>query len=206
VILVVDGVHGFGVLDDDIARQGSDFFSAGTHKWLLGPHGTGIVWGRAESWALVQPTIPSLMAPELSAAWRAERTPVGPTRAAWVSPGGFFAYENQWAVVEAFNFHQRIGRKRVADRILDLNGQLREGLASMKHVRLHTPLKRELTAGFVCFDVNSRSPKDVVGGLRQRGVIASTSPYGKSCARLSAGLVNTDADIERTLREIRAMA
>lgn len=206
VLLVVDGVHGFGVLDDDIARQGADFFAAGTHKWILGPHGTGIVWGREDSWALLQPTIPSLMAPELSTAWRAGRSPVGPTRAAWVSPGGFFAYENQWAVVEAFRFHQRIGRKRVADRILDLNGGIREGLASMKHVRLHTPLKRELTAGFVCFDVNGKSPDDVVERLRQRGVIASATPYGNSCARLSAGLVNTDADVERALREIRAMA
>jgi isopenicillin-N epimerase len=206
VLLVVDGVHGFGILDDDIARQGSDFFAAGTHKWILGPHGTGIVWGREDNWALLQPTIPSLMAPEPSAAWRAGRMPVGPTRAAWVSPGGFFAYENQWAVVEAFRFHQRIGRKRVEDRILALNGQIREGLAGMSHVRLHTPLKRELTAGFVCFDVNSKSPDEVVERLRQRGVIASTTPYGTSCARLSAGLVNTDADIERVLSEIRAMA
>ncbi|XAO71518.1 MAG: aminotransferase class V-fold PLP-dependent enzyme [Acetobacteraceae bacterium] len=75
VLLVVDGVHGFGVLDEDIARQGSDFFSAGTHKWIFGPHGTGMVWGRNESWALLKPTVPSLMASELNAAWRAGQPP-----------------------------------------------------------------------------------------------------------------------------------
>jgi hypothetical protein len=64
LILVVDGVHGFGILDEDVAGMGCDFFAAGTHKWILGPHGTGIVWGNARSWPLVHPTIPSLMARE----------------------------------------------------------------------------------------------------------------------------------------------
>jgi selenocysteine lyase/cysteine desulfurase len=206
VLLVVDGVHGFGVLDEDAAKQGSDFFSAGTHKWILGPHGNGIVWGRPESWALVQPTIPSLMSPETSAAWREGRAPRGPTQAAWVSPGGFFAYENQWATVEAFQFHRQIGRKRIADRIRELNGQLKEGLAAMRHVVLHTPRRRDLSAGFVCFEINGWTPAAVVQRLRERGVIASTTPYATSYARFSAGIVNSPADIERALSEVRQLA
>lgn len=206
LLLIVDGVHGFGVLDEDIALQGGDFFSAGTHKWILGPHGNGIVWAKPENWALVQPTIPSLMDPELNTAWREERAPHGPTQAAWVSPGGFFAYENQWATVEAFQFHRQIGKKRVADRILDLNGQLKEGLSRMSHVTLHTPLNRDLSAGFVCFEVNGLSPKEVVSRLREKAVIASSTPYGKSYARFSAGIVNTPAEMDRALSLIRAMA
>jgi isopenicillin-N epimerase len=46
VLLVVDGVHGLGIDDEAIATLGLDFFAAGTHKWILGPHGTGIIWGR----------------------------------------------------------------------------------------------------------------------------------------------------------------
>ncbi|HSL09208.1 MAG TPA: aminotransferase class V-fold PLP-dependent enzyme, partial [Pseudonocardiaceae bacterium] len=45
VLLVVDGVHGFGVEDEAVATIGLDFFAAGTHKWILGPRGTGIIWG-----------------------------------------------------------------------------------------------------------------------------------------------------------------
>ncbi|MEU2060944.1 aminotransferase class V-fold PLP-dependent enzyme [Streptomyces sp. NPDC013455] len=206
ILLVVDGVHGFGVVDEDVAKMGCDFFSAGTHKWILGPHGTGIVWGKPESWALLQPTIPSLMASETTDAWRQGRPPAGPTRAAWVSPGGFFAYEHQWATVEAFRFHRQIGRTRVQNRIAELNSQIKEGLARMKHVTLHTPLDPELSAGIVCFDVEGYKPQDVVQILRDNRVIASSTPYAVSHVRLSAGIVNFPKDIDRALKVIRSLA
>uniref|UniRef100_A0AAU2V9T0 Aminotransferase class V-fold PLP-dependent enzyme n=1 Tax=Streptomyces sp. NBC_00003 TaxID=2903608 RepID=A0AAU2V9T0_9ACTN len=206
ILLVVDGVHGFGVVDEDVAKMGCDFFSAGTHKWILGPHGTGIIWGKPESWALLQPTIPSLMVKETEDAWRQERPPVGPTEAAWVSPGGFFAYEHQWATVEAFHFHRQIGRKRVHDRIAELNSQIKEGLARMKHVTLHTPLDPNLSAGIVTFDVRGYKPRDVVQILRDNRVVASGTPYAVPHVRLSAGIVNFPKDIDRALKVVRSLA
>src|SRR5919199_1815362 len=60
VLLCVDGVHGFGVEDLEIASSGVDFFVAGCHKWLLGPRGTGLVWGGGDAaWSVVRPTIPT---------------------------------------------------------------------------------------------------------------------------------------------------
>ncbi|HEU5075455.1 MAG TPA: aminotransferase class V-fold PLP-dependent enzyme, partial [Polyangiaceae bacterium] len=57
-LLAVDGVHGFGVENVTMAELGCDFFVAGTHKWLFGPRGTGLIWGKAADWALLRPTIP----------------------------------------------------------------------------------------------------------------------------------------------------
>ncbi|MBF9072810.1 aminotransferase class V-fold PLP-dependent enzyme [Streptacidiphilus sp. NEAU-YB345] len=206
VLLVVDGVHGFGVADEDVARMGCDFFSAGTHKWILGPRGTGIVWAEPRNWALVRPTIPSLMTRETADAWRQDRLPVGPTEAAWVSPGGFFSYEHQWAAAEAFRFHQQIGRKRVHDRIAELNSQIKVGLAGMKHVTLHTPLDPDISAGIVTFDVDGHSPRDVAQTLRHNRVIANATPYGVPHVRLSAGIVNFPAEIDLALEVIRSLA
>ena len=45
-LLCVDGVHGFAAVDVDLPDLGCDFLAAGTHKWLFGPRGTGILWGR----------------------------------------------------------------------------------------------------------------------------------------------------------------
>lgn len=206
ILLVVDGVHGFGIIDEDVAKMGCDFFSAGTHKWILGPHGTGIVWAKAENWALLQPTIPSIMTKEPQDAWRENRPPVGPTEASWISPGGFFAYEHQWATIEAFRFHRQIGRTRIQNRILDLNGQLKEGLAHMDHVTLHTPRAPQHSAGFVCFDVRGHQPKHVVQTLRDHRVIASGTPYAVPHVRFSAGIVNFPKDIHRALKVIRSLA
>ncbi len=138
VLLIVDGVHGLGVEDETVAEMGCDFFVAGTHKWMFGPRGTGIIWARDATWGVVRPTVPSFESFELYTAWTQDKAPSLPTHAPWVSPGGFHAYEHQWALPAAFRFHQKIGRKRIADRIHALNDQCKEGLARMPHVTLYT--------------------------------------------------------------------
>lgn len=205
IIYVIDGVHGFGCSEAQVASLGCDFFSAGTHKWILGPHGTGLVWAREGQWVQITPTIPTIMAAEPANAWRQQRDPQGDTQAAWVSPGGFLAFENQWGVIEAFEFVRKIGRKRIADRVAELNGQLKEGLSKLPNVRLHTPRSAQFSAGIVCCDVEGRAPKDVVAGLKAQKIIASATPYRHSTVRFSAGIINTPEDIEKTLKVMRTL-
>jgi isopenicillin-N epimerase len=49
-------------------------------------------------------------------------------------------------------------------------------------------------------------PKAVVKRLLQHKIVASTTPYGISYARLAPSLVNTPKEVDATLRAIRAMA
>lgn len=76
----------------------------------------------------------------------------------------------------------------------------------MPHVTLYTPMSNSLSAGLVCFDVQGRRPRQVVDALRQRRIIASTTPYAPSYARLTPGLLNFPEEIETALRAIRALA
>ena len=46
ILLVVDGVHGLGCVDESVADLGADFFCAGTHKWIFAPRGTGLIWAQ----------------------------------------------------------------------------------------------------------------------------------------------------------------
>ncbi len=206
VLLIVDGVHGLGVEDEAVAEMGCDFFAAGTHKWMFGPRGTGILWARDAAWAVIRPTVPSFESFELYSAWTRDEAPTLPTRAHWVSPGGFQAYEHQWAVPAAFRFHQQIGRKRIAERIHTLNDQCKEGLARMPHVTLYTPRGSRLSAGIICFDIKGMTPDQVVRRLLERRIIASTTPYGVSYARVAPGILNTPAEVEAFLREVRALS
>src|SRR5687767_6149313 len=129
-LLIVDGVHGFANQDVDIAKTGVDFFATGTHKWLFAPRGTGFLWGKADAWPELRPTVPSFD-PDDMAPWSAwmERRPLPPTRAAFASPGGFLAYEHVLATPAAVALHRTIGRDNIAARILELNSQFREGAA-----------------------------------------------------------------------------
>ena len=53
VLFCLDGVHGLGVEPETPGELGVDFLVSGCHKWLFGPRGTGLVWGRREAWAEV---------------------------------------------------------------------------------------------------------------------------------------------------------
>lgn len=207
VLLVVDGVHGLGAESPDIVAMGMDAFAAGTHKWMFGPRGTGFVWARPELWSVMRPLMPSTSSAELFFAWASGKPPAQPVRATWFSPGGFQAFEHYWAVPEAFAFHQAIGPQRITERIHALNAQMREGLAKMPHVTLYTPRTAELAGGMVCFDVKGMTQQQVVRRLFERNrILASTTPYALSYARVSFGIQNTPDEVEKTLAAIRDLA
>jgi isopenicillin-N epimerase len=206
ILVVLDAVHGFGNQAEQVAHMGVDFAAAGTHKWIFAPRGTGILWVPEKNWGLLKPTIPTFYDLEPYAAWEDERRPKAPTSIAWVSPGGFKAYEHQWAMAEAFEFHEQIGRARIADRIAALNSQCKDGLAKIPGVKVLTPRDPALSAGITCFEVGSQSAREAVHKLHERKVVASTSPYKISKARLAPSLVNDEREVEAALRAVREIA
>jgi len=202
VLLCVDGVHGLGVEDVHMEDLGCDFFIAGCHKWLFGPRGTGLVWGHPRAWSAATGIIPSFDE-ALYERWRKGSLPRESSMGAEMTPGGFHSFEHRWALGEAFTFHQAIGKARIATRIHALNHQLKEGLAEMGHVTLHTPRATELSAGIVCFEVRGVSPEEVVARLHKRGIIASVTPYATRYARLAPSLLTSPEEINKTLQEIK---
>ena len=98
VLLCVDGVHGFGVEETSPAELGCDMFAAGCHKWLFGPRGTGLLWGRPAAWRRLEPTIPSFDGRAYEAWMNGESAPDGPP-GPLLTPGGFHSFEHRWALV-----------------------------------------------------------------------------------------------------------
>jgi selenocysteine lyase/cysteine desulfurase len=190
-LLCVDGVHALGVEDVDVSNLGADFLVSGGHKWLFGPRGTGFVWGQPRAWPSTAPTVPTFSD--------------GGTPGGAMTPGGFHSFEHRWALAQAFQLHLQIGKARVADRVHALNRQLKEGLATMSHVRLHTPLDEDLSAGLVCFEVAGLSPQSVVNQLRASSIIATLTPYTTTYARLAPGLLNSPEEVDVVLAAIHAL-
>ena len=206
VLLVVDGVHGIGAADETIATMGADYFCAGCHKWMFAPRGTALLWANADNWARLRPTVPDFSDLESYNAWAEDREPATPTNAARMTPGGFHAFEHQWAMGAAFDMHHAMGRARVAARIRNLNDRLKASLADNSRITLHTPMSGDLSAGLVAFEVAGMTPDAVVKRLLERLIIASTCPYAITYARLAPSLVNTEAEVERAAQAVHAIA
>jgi len=200
ILFLVDGVHGFGIEDIDISSLGCDFFIAGTHKWIFGPRGTGLIWGSDRGWARCNPVVPSFG--QSFGVWLGymaqERVPMGDH----MTPGGFHAFDHRWALPEAFKLHLQLGKSNVQKRIHELNTLTKEGLKDIDGVILHTPLSPELSSGMVCFDYKDKKPYEVENALYKQGISASTTPYRPSYARLAPSLINNEEEIFRTLEAI----
>jgi selenocysteine lyase/cysteine desulfurase len=171
---------------------GCDFFSAGTHKWLMGPRGTGVLWGRA--WDRVATTIPTFSAPHFAP---------GPH----ATPGGFHSFEHRWAVTEALEFQAAIGRDRVQERTLTQAAQLKEGLAGIAGVTVATPMSPDLSAGIVCLQIDGVEPWYAVARLRaDHDVVASVTPYDNPYLRLGPSIVTSPDDVDRAIKAVAAFA
>jgi selenocysteine lyase/cysteine desulfurase len=206
VLIVLDGVHGIGAVDETIATMGPDYIAAGTHKWMFAPRGTGIAWSSADGWARLRPLIPTFSEWEPYTAWTEDRPPSGATNADRMTPGGFHAFEHQWAMAAAFEMHQAIGRARVAGRIRELNDRIKQQLADHPKIKVHTPRSGDLSAGVVAFEIDGIKPEDIVKRLGEQKIVASTSPYAVSYARLAGSLVNTPEEVDRATRAVRQLA
>jgi selenocysteine lyase/cysteine desulfurase len=204
ILFCVDGVHGFGIENQDVSELGCDFFVAGTHKWIFGPRGTGVVWGNDRAWAQSEPVIPSFSASY--EVWlggmNQDKVPFGEQ----MSPGGFHSFEHRWALPEAFKLHLQLGKANVQQRIHQLNQQTKQGLSKMSHVTLYTPDSSKLSSGLTCFDVDGMKAATVVEKMHQKGIIMSSTPYRDSYARFAPSLLNNEQEIELALAEINAMA
>lgn len=204
VLLCVDGVHGVGAQDATPDELGCDFLVTGTHKWLFGPRGTGVIWGRPSAWERVDHVLPSFSQVAMEA-WLSGGTPPGRWAGDLASPGGYHSFEHRWALAEAFRFHGRIGRDRIARRTTNQATRLKLGLAEIDGVELITPTDNRLSAGIVCVNVPGRDPYELVAGLSNRNVVASATPYAQPYLRFGPSIVTTPDEMDQTVDTLREL-
>lgn len=206
IIFCVDGVHGFGIENISMEELGCDFFAAGTHKWLFGPRGTGIMYGKKASWPALRPTTPAFTAAAYGSWLGLVPADYELTFTDLYSPGGFHSFENRWALSAAFEWMMKIGKENVAKRTVELSTRLKNGLKSISHIKLLTPMDPSISAGINCFDVAGANPDDVVKKLyEQHGIIASAAPYKRSCVRLTPSIVNNEEEVDRCLKALEGV-
>jgi selenocysteine lyase/cysteine desulfurase len=187
-LLCVDGVHGFAAVDAALPDLGCDFLATGTHKWLFGPRGTGLVFAR--DWEPLTEIVPSF-----SGRRGGER----------LSPGGYHSFEHRWSLGEAFAFHQAIGRTAVVGRTVEQATQLKEALADAPGITVVTPLDPAVSAGIVCVDVKGLPPANGVLTLRERKIVASATPYRRSYLRLGPSIVTTPEQVDEAAAAVRSL-
>jgi len=137
--VIVDGAHAFAHFDFTHDDLDCDYYASSLHKWLLAPHGTGLLYVRRDK---IDGLWPLMAAPDTMNDNIRKFEEIGTHPAA-----------NYLAIAEALTFHQGIGPRRKDERLRYLTHYWAERLLQHDRVRLHTSLKPEFSCALANVEV-----------------------------------------------------
>ena len=183
--VLVDGAQTFGQLDFTLADLGCDYFATSLHKWLMGPHGTGMLYVRKDRIPDLWPLMPA--AADLDADIRK------------FEDIGTQSLASFLALSEALTFHHSIGAARKEARLRYLRDYWTGRLLVYDRVRLHTSLKPWCSCGLATIEVDgidSRALRDYLWA-HHRIIVRPINHPAVTGIRVSPSLYTTLEELDR---------
>ncbi|WP_341953613.1 aminotransferase class V-fold PLP-dependent enzyme [Salinibacterium sp. TMP30] len=189
-LLIVDVTQSLGVVPVDATQ--ADIVIASTYKWLLGAHGTGVVYIKDPESSLLQPefvgwrSVQDMFAPD-----RFERFQLWPDARRWEL--GYPGFPSLYMLESSLQYLTQYSPESIEKHILQLGTVLLEG--AIGHGMLNmTPLLPELRAGNIALRANE--PVKLAQDLSEKGILAWG---GDGRIRFSIHLFNDLSDVEAAL-------
>jgi len=187
----VDGAQSAGMIPVDLPALGCDSFATSGHKWIGGPHETGVLWVRGDKISQVTP--------RQVGAYSSEDIDLhNPSAFLYTKGTHRFEYGTRnaasvLALAEAARFQNAIGRDRIAARGHALADRVRAGFEKIDGVEILTPADPALCGSILTF----RSPKMAYGKIFEH-LLADhqlrcrpVSEVGLDAVRVSTHLFNS---------------
>lgn len=186
VLSLVDGAQTLGFHDVDVKDLGCDFYTASTHKWLMGPLENGVLYMRKQHIGKIWENI-------IGGGWHDNTATVDDKIC-------FLGQRNDpttAALPEIIKFHETIGRKNIYERVVALNTTLKEQIKQkLPKATFITPVSPAMSGGIVIISVPGVEAKTIVQKLYDSHGIATAATGG---VRMSPHIYNTAADVTRAV-------
>lgn len=193
----IDGAQSAGQIPVNVHAINCDSYATSCHKWMLAPHGTGILYIKAERLDEVMPT------------------EVGAYSDDGYELPDFFAYNptaqryepgtrdsaSILGILEAIRFLKRIGMDRVVERGHGLAEYLRAGLREIPGVTVLTPSVPGLSAAMTTFKTDSVPYDDLDKFLSEQYHmrLRIVTERGLDAIRVSTHLFNFREECDRVI-------
>ena len=199
----IDGAQSAGMVPIDLHTIGCDSWATSGHKWLGAPHGTGVLYIRADQLDAVRPTEVGAYSdagyalPDRFDYIDSARRHESGTRNAPLVVG----------LETACRFMEGIGMDRVRERGLELTSRLRAGLRAVPDIDILTPEEDALRGSILTF----RSPAMDFRELYQtistdfQLRIRIVTEADLNAIRISLHVFNDEADVERVIRAVHTV-
>jgi len=155
ILLVVDGAHSIGMLNLDMHDLGIDCWATSPYKWMGAPTGVGVLYLRKEVQDQLLPTIGS-------GNWEGRE---GSSRFETL---GQRATPLIFALGEAVDFQNLIGKERIERRIKTMATYLKQKVSEIRRARVHTPMDPKLSGGLTALSIKGVDPQKMVDYLKEK--------------------------------------
>ena len=190
---LVDGAQSFGLLDLNLKDMGCDFYTASTHKWLMGPLENGILYVKQEQLNNVWPSV-------IGGGWKDGTSSVDEKIC-------FLGQRNEAtpvAIPSIIEFHHSIGKRNISKRVVQLNSYLKEQISKkVPKAEFITPIAPELSAGIVIINIPGKDPASIYQDLYTKYGIAAANV---GAIRLSPHIYNTLEDMNRIVDALKNLS
>ncbi len=182
ILLVCDGAQAPGMLNVDVAALGVDTYASSSHKWMLAPKGSGLLYIRKAVQDRVRPLF-------LESGYRAYTASSGTRNVPTIVGHG-----------AAMEFHNTIGRDRVEARCRALSRHLRDRLEHVPDVTILTPADERLSGGIVTISLKRGNARDVRTVMyRDYGIGLKAGRAEYNAIRISTHIFNDEDEIDRAV-------
>lgn len=183
--VIVDGAHSFAHFEFKQADLDCDYFATSLHKWLLAPHGTGMLYVRKEK---IKDLWPMMAAPDTMDDNIRKFEEIGTHPAA-----------NHNAIAEALTFHQAIGAERKEARLRYLRDYWANRLLAHGRFKLNTSLMPEFSCCIGNVDIDGIDTSAVGRYMwgEHRCIITPIKHEEFEGARVTANVYTTMEELER---------
>ena len=180
VLLVCDGAQAPGMLDVDVRALRVDSYASSSHKWMLAPKGTGLLYIRKDVQDRIRPMF-------LESGFGAYTASSGTRSIATILAHGV-----------AMDFHDAIGRAKVAARCSELRVRLRGHLDEMEGLTVLTPRDEALCGGILTISLDGGDYREVRRVLLEdHGFMLKNGKAEYNAIRISTHIFNNEDDVDR---------
>lgn len=183
--VLVDGAHAFSHAPQRIVDLEVDYYASSLHKWLLAPHGTGLLYVKKDRIAGLWPMMaaPTTMDTDIR-----KFEEIGTHPAA-----------NYLAIAEAITFTEGIGQDVKTARLTWLRDRWAKELIAYDRITMRTSLKPGRAAGLATVSVDGIEPSAIVNHLwrKHRIIVVPINESFSSGIRVAPNLYTTPGEIDR---------
>jgi isopenicillin-N epimerase len=167
IMTLVDGAQSFGSMSINVHDMGCIFYTASTHKWLMGPFENGMLYVQKDYFSRIWPAI-------IGGGWK-EATSVD----AQLCVLGQRNEPSPAALPEILAFHETIGRNNIENRIVQLSTYLKQQIKSkIPRATFVTPASPQFSGGIVIFNLPGKEIHEVTHKLYHTYKIAAAPSGG----------------------------